>query len=142
MRNTELPAQVIVLVFLFVSLIGIFGRVLYTRLQIHTLELLLTLAVASVPLGVSSRIAYQWGPDPLASEEAVNLVALGGILAAVVLGGTVWGLSWVKKRQEQRPWHRLRLIVCGWLAMLGASCLLPLLLLLAFALLDWVIGPD
>ena len=94
-------------------------RVLYTRLQMRTLELMLVLTTSTLPAGYF-----------LPRRRAFSAALEGGLAVAIffsftcallIIAGGLWGLSCAKRLNETRTWHRLWLIVVGW----GFLCSIP-----------------
>ncbi|MCY3020818.1 MAG: hypothetical protein NTW87_17515 [Planctomycetota bacterium] len=101
----------IVVSVLLLPILLFLGHVLYTQVQAALLEFMLTLIVSTIPLGVLARQATMPGHN----LEVPNAILAGLFPALIILAGSLWGLSAAKRLGEQRTWHRLGLMVVGWM---------------------------
>ena len=97
-------------------------RVLYTQVQAHLLEFMLMLIVSTLPMGVLLNLVARHGA---ASSYDVAIAVLWGLFPLfLVFAGSLWALSAAKRLGEERTWHRLGLLLAGWLFVAGIACLL------------------
>ena len=95
--------------------------VLYTQVQVHLLEFMLTLIVSTLPMDLLlASTKDSRGPDWNEARAAL----LGFFPMLIIIAGSLWGLSAAKRMKEERTWHRLGLMLLGWTLVPSLACLL------------------
>jgi len=114
-------------------------RVLYTQVQAHLLEFMLILIVSTLPMGVMLNLAAHSGYYSSSNEARAVLGGLFPLL--LIFAGSLWALSSARRLGEERTWHRLGLLLVGWLIVPSIVCLIIGWLALIACILDFFLLP-
>ena len=112
---SEMLLTAIALCLAEIPLFAYFGYYLYSRHQIRLLELTLTIAASTVPMGLLLCLAY---PEVEPVRRPILFPAVGLCVAVVFLGALI-GLSWIRRLAIQGTWPRLGLLALGWISIPG-----------------------
>jgi hypothetical protein len=100
-----------------VSLIPILAYLvvtLHSRVQARTLEFMLALIVATMPMGILLNAAKE--AQELRTNSQIEKVVFIGLVAALVLfGASLWALSASRRVKETRTFPRLGIMLIGWM---------------------------
>ena len=112
---SEILLTAIALCLAEIPLFAYFGYYLHSRYQIRLLELTLTIAASTVPMGLLLCLAY---PEVEPVRRPILFPAVGLCVAVVFLGALI-GLSWIRWLAVQGTWPRLGLLALGWISIPG-----------------------
>ena len=118
--------------------VGLVMHFFFFRTQASLLEVMLTLSVSSIPLGLTARFVQQeaiW----FKREEFIQYVGfgcMGFFPMLMIFAGSVWGFSAARRLGERRTWPRLGLMVLGWCLVFG----MPLLIVMPIASIPLVLS--
>jgi len=115
--NVLLKCSLVVLAFWPTAIVLHF---VFFRLQAHLLEMLATLALSTVPIGIylrAERVHLAVGRS--VQDEIATAIGIGAFSSLLTLAGSAWGWSIAKRLNEQRAWRRFGLLMLGWLMMFG-----------------------
>lgn len=115
-----------------VVIVGFIYSVLF-RLQFRLLELMLTLILASIPVGLLVAEAERKRHGDVYGFAFILFGAAMVLLGAIA--GLLWGAYTAKRRGEERTMQRLRLIALGWGAVAGLA-IIPMLVMGRFGIED------
>jgi len=100
---------------LLMPVIWVLIRALYSQVQARILEFMLTLVVATMPIGLMLNVVQS--ANHLKTRVDWEKSILIGLFPAIILfGGSIWGLSAARRMNEQRTWPRIGFILIGWIA--------------------------
>jgi len=137
-----------------IPILAYLAYALYFRVQARIHEFMLTLVVSTMPLGLLM-MALREVNRPEAFDR-VKAILAGLFPMMMLFGGSLWGLSVARRKNEDATWPRLRMLILGWLItpavfllFLGATFIVYLqtgsfelwmLRIMPFMKIDWMNG--
>lgn len=115
--SVSLNSRAIVYAFAgILALLGLssFAHAFFFRVQARLLEMLLSLAVASLPTGLMLGAIFE--QQNMESDRKLSAVLLSLIPALLILAGSLRALHEAKKKGVTSTWKRLGFLVFGWIS--------------------------
>lgn len=112
---------------------------LYKRIQANTLEFMLSLISASIPIGLAFKLkvggmTYESYDFKLEFEKAFVLGMLG---AVTIFSGSLWALASARRLKLDGTWPRMGVLLVGWSVTAAVILLLMSAALVAYLKFGW-----